>query len=153
MLFLLVSNTSYCVHPAAAKDKVKIRSVMQFSVEWILCLYPKLIRATGAHPRQALLDPAQRSTVSVGRWFEQKNTNYHGRSCCKKPDNDRNPVFRALSRRFSPQSHLGWGICRANRNPEFRKCGWIILCNFGILLQYSGTRDNYSGKPYTFFVF
>jgi len=49
----LVANTSYCVHPAAAKDKVKIGSVMQFNVEQILSLHPDLILATG------LTTPAQ----------------------------------------------------------------------------------------------
>lgn len=43
----LVANTSYCVHPAAAKEKVKIGSVMQFNVEQILSLQPDLILATG----------------------------------------------------------------------------------------------------------
>jgi len=43
----LVANTSYCVHPAAARDKVKIGSVMQFNIEQILSLQPDLILATG----------------------------------------------------------------------------------------------------------
>lgn len=43
----LVANTSYCVHPAAARDKVKIGSVMQFNIEQILGLQPDLILATG----------------------------------------------------------------------------------------------------------
>ncbi len=43
----LVANTSYCVHPAAAKAKVKIGSVMQFNIEQILGLRPDLILATG----------------------------------------------------------------------------------------------------------
>ena len=43
----LVGNTSYCVRPEAAKDKEKIGSVMQFSLEKILSLRPDLILATG----------------------------------------------------------------------------------------------------------
>ncbi|MBW6520921.1 MAG: helical backbone metal receptor [Desulfoarculaceae bacterium] len=43
----LVANTSYCVHPDAARDKVKIGSVMQFNIEQILGLQPDLILATG----------------------------------------------------------------------------------------------------------
>jgi len=43
----LVANTSYCIHPAAAKTKVKIGSVMQFNIEQILGLQPDLILATG----------------------------------------------------------------------------------------------------------
>jgi iron complex transport system substrate-binding protein len=43
----LVADTSYCVHPAAARDKVKIGSVMQLNIEQILGLQPDLILATG----------------------------------------------------------------------------------------------------------
>lgn len=43
----LVANTSYCVHPPAAKEKVKIGSVMHFNIEQILSLQPDLILATG----------------------------------------------------------------------------------------------------------
>jgi len=43
----LVANTSYCVHPAAARDKEKVGSVMQFNVEQIVGLQPDLILATG----------------------------------------------------------------------------------------------------------
>ena len=43
----LVADTSYCVHPAAARDKVKIGSVMQLNIEQILGLHPDLILATG----------------------------------------------------------------------------------------------------------
>ena len=43
----LVADTSYCVHPAAARDKVKIGSVMQLNIEQILSLHPDLILATG----------------------------------------------------------------------------------------------------------
>ncbi|MBU0662926.1 MAG: ABC transporter substrate-binding protein [Proteobacteria bacterium] len=43
----LVADTSYCVHPAAARDKVKIGSVMQLNIEQILSLQPDLILATG----------------------------------------------------------------------------------------------------------
>lgn len=49
----LVANTSYCVHPPEARDKVKIGSVMQFNIEQILSLKPDLILATGlTSPRQ-----------------------------------------------------------------------------------------------------
>ncbi|MGB5687083.1 MAG: ABC transporter substrate-binding protein, partial [Candidatus Electrothrix sp.] len=43
----LVGNTSYCVRPEAAKDKKKIGSVMQISIEKILSLRPDLVLATG----------------------------------------------------------------------------------------------------------
>jgi iron complex transport system substrate-binding protein len=43
----LVGNTSYCVRPKAAKEKEKIGSVMQVSIEKILSLQPDLILATG----------------------------------------------------------------------------------------------------------
>ncbi len=43
----LVANTNYCVRPEAAKDKEKIGSVMQVSIEKILSLQPDLILATG----------------------------------------------------------------------------------------------------------
>ncbi|WPD23316.1 MAG: helical backbone metal receptor [Candidatus Electrothrix scaldis] len=43
----LVANTNYCVRPEAAKDKEKIGSVMQVSIEKILSLRPDLILATG----------------------------------------------------------------------------------------------------------
>lgn len=42
-----MANTNYCVHPAAAKSKEKIGSVMQFNIEQILGLRPDLILATG----------------------------------------------------------------------------------------------------------
>jgi iron complex transport system substrate-binding protein len=43
----LVGNTNYCIRPEAAKDKEKIGSVMQVSIEKILSLQPDLILATG----------------------------------------------------------------------------------------------------------
>jgi iron complex transport system substrate-binding protein len=43
----LVGTTSYCVRPAAAKEKAKVGSVMQFSVEKLLSLRPDLVLATG----------------------------------------------------------------------------------------------------------
>lgn len=46
----LVGNTSYCVRPEAAKEKEKIGSVMQVSIEKILSLQPDLILATGLTP-------------------------------------------------------------------------------------------------------
>ncbi len=49
----LVGNTSYCVRPEAAKEKEKIGSVMQVSIEKILSLQPDLVLATGlTQPRQ-----------------------------------------------------------------------------------------------------
>ncbi len=43
----LVANTTYCVHPEVARDKVKIGSVMQLNIEQIIGLQPDLILATG----------------------------------------------------------------------------------------------------------
>ncbi|MCI5149258.1 MAG: ABC transporter substrate-binding protein, partial [Candidatus Electrothrix sp. MAN1_4] len=43
----LVGNTSYCVRPEAARGKIKVGSVMQFSLEKNLSLRPDLILATG----------------------------------------------------------------------------------------------------------
>ena len=43
----LVANTSYCVRPEAAKEKEKIGSVMQVSIEKIISLKPDLVLATG----------------------------------------------------------------------------------------------------------
>ncbi|MCI5130431.1 MAG: ABC transporter substrate-binding protein, partial [Candidatus Electrothrix sp. EH2] len=49
----LVGNTSYCVRPEAARNKTKIGSVMQVSIEKILSLQPDLILATGlTQPQQ-----------------------------------------------------------------------------------------------------
>jgi len=42
----LVGNTSYCVRPEAAKQKEKIGSVMQVSIEKIISLQPDLVLAT-----------------------------------------------------------------------------------------------------------
>jgi iron complex transport system substrate-binding protein len=50
----LVANTSYCVHPAAARDKDKIGSVMQVSLEKIVSLKPDLVLATGLTQQQQL---------------------------------------------------------------------------------------------------
>ncbi|MCI5163976.1 MAG: ABC transporter substrate-binding protein [Candidatus Electrothrix sp. AX5] len=50
----LVGNTSYCVRPEAAKDKKKIGSVMQVSIEKILSLRPDLVLATGLTQPQQL---------------------------------------------------------------------------------------------------
>ncbi len=46
----LVANTNYCVRPEAAKEKEKIGSVMQVSIEKIIGLQPDLILATGLTP-------------------------------------------------------------------------------------------------------
>ncbi|MBM9513771.1 ABC transporter substrate-binding protein [Desulfobulbus marinus] len=50
----LVANTSYCVRPAAAKNKQKIGSVMQVSLEKIISLKPDLVLATGLTQQQQL---------------------------------------------------------------------------------------------------
>ena len=50
----LVANTSYCVRPAAAKNKNKIGSVMQVSLEKIISLKPDLVLATGLTQQQQL---------------------------------------------------------------------------------------------------
>ena len=42
----LVGDTSYCVHPEAAKYKEKVGSVMSFSVEKVLSLQPDLVLAS-----------------------------------------------------------------------------------------------------------
>ncbi len=43
----LVGNTEYCVRPKAAQEKLKVGSVLQFSIEKILSLQPDLVLATG----------------------------------------------------------------------------------------------------------
>ncbi len=50
----LVGNTSYCVHPEAAKSKAKIGSVMSFSVEKVLSLQPDLVLASNLSPAGSL---------------------------------------------------------------------------------------------------
>lgn len=50
----LVANTSYCARPAAAKNKDKIGSVMQVSLEKIVSLKPDLVLATGLTQQQQL---------------------------------------------------------------------------------------------------
>lgn len=50
----LVANTSYCVRPAAAREKDKIGSVMQVSLEKIVSLKPDLVLATGLTQQQQL---------------------------------------------------------------------------------------------------
>lgn len=50
----LVANTSYCVRPEAAKNKEKIGSVMQVSLEKIVSLKPDLVLATGLTQDQQL---------------------------------------------------------------------------------------------------
>ncbi len=46
----LIADTSYCVRPEAAKNREKVGSVMQFSLEKILSLRPDLVLATGLTP-------------------------------------------------------------------------------------------------------
>ncbi len=50
----LVANTSYCVRPEAAREKEKIGSVMQVSLEKIISLRPDLVLATGLTQQQQL---------------------------------------------------------------------------------------------------
>jgi iron complex transport system substrate-binding protein len=50
----LVANTSYCVRPEAAREKEKIGSVMQVSIEKIIILKPDLVLATGLTQPQQL---------------------------------------------------------------------------------------------------
>jgi len=50
----LVANTSYCVHPEAARLKEKVGSVMSFSVEKVLSLYPDLVLAGNLTPKASL---------------------------------------------------------------------------------------------------
>jgi iron complex transport system substrate-binding protein len=50
----LVGNTSYCVHPEAAKSKEKVGSVMSFSVEKVLSLEPDLVLASNLSPAGSL---------------------------------------------------------------------------------------------------
>ncbi len=49
----LVGNTEYCIRPKAAKNKRKVGTVLQFSIEKILSLQPDLVLATGfTEPQQ-----------------------------------------------------------------------------------------------------
>jgi iron complex transport system substrate-binding protein len=68
----LVADTSYCVHPAKAREKVKIGSVMQVNIEQILGLHPDLILATGlTNPQQAA--QLEASGVRVVRFPQPSN--------------------------------------------------------------------------------
>jgi iron complex transport system substrate-binding protein len=68
----LVADTSYCVHPAAARDKVKIGSVMQLNIEQILGLQPDLILATGLTSPQQVAQLAA-SGVRVVHFSQPSN--------------------------------------------------------------------------------
>ncbi len=68
----LVANTSYCVQPAAARDKVKIGSVMQLNIEQILSLQPDLILATGLTSPQQVAQLAA-SGVRVVHFSQPSN--------------------------------------------------------------------------------
>jgi len=61
---LLVGNTRYCVRPPAARNKVKVGSVLQISVEKVLALRPDLVLATGLTP-PALLRQLRRLGIRV----------------------------------------------------------------------------------------
>ncbi|MFH0783037.1 MAG: ABC transporter substrate-binding protein [Pseudomonadota bacterium] len=50
----LIADTSYCVHPEAAKSKIKVGSVMSFSVEKVLSLHPDLVVASNLSPTESL---------------------------------------------------------------------------------------------------
>ncbi len=50
----LIANTSYCVHPEAAKSKVKVGSVMSFSVEKVFSLHADLVLASNLSPVEPL---------------------------------------------------------------------------------------------------
>lgn len=50
----LVANTSYCVRPEGAREKIKIGSVMQVSIEKIVSLRPDLVLATGLTQQKQL---------------------------------------------------------------------------------------------------
>ncbi len=50
----LIADTTYCVRPAAAREKEKIGSVMQISIEKIISLRPDLVLATGLTQPQQL---------------------------------------------------------------------------------------------------
>jgi len=50
----LVANTNYCVRPEGARDKIKIGSVMQVSIEKIVSLRPDLVLATGLTQQKQL---------------------------------------------------------------------------------------------------
>ncbi|MFH2123712.1 MAG: helical backbone metal receptor [Pseudomonadota bacterium] len=68
----LLADTSYCVHPAAARDKVKIGSVMQLNIEQILSLQPDLILATGLTSPQQVAQLAA-SGVRVVHFSQPSN--------------------------------------------------------------------------------
>jgi iron complex transport system substrate-binding protein len=68
----LVANTSYCVHPAAARDKEKVGSVMQYNIEQIVGLQPDLILATGLTSPQQVAQLAA-SGVKVVHFRQPSN--------------------------------------------------------------------------------
>lgn len=65
----LVGNTNYCVRPEAARQKEKIGSVMQVSIEKIISLRPDLVLAT-ALTRSEQIKQLQRVGIKVVQ-FEQ----------------------------------------------------------------------------------
>ena len=68
----LVANTSYCVRPEAAKNKEKIGSVMQLSIEKIIAMQPDLVLATGL-TRMPQLKQLESIGITVAR-FSQPNS-------------------------------------------------------------------------------
>ena len=51
----LVGNTIYCVRPSAAREKVKVGTVMQVSLEKIISLKPDLILTTGLTQQKQII--------------------------------------------------------------------------------------------------
>jgi iron complex transport system substrate-binding protein len=63
----LVGNTSYCVRPEAARQKAKIGSVMQVSIEKIISLRPDMVLAT-ALTRPEQIDQLEKMGVRIVRF-------------------------------------------------------------------------------------
>jgi ABC-type Fe3+-hydroxamate transport system substrate-binding protein len=55
----LMANTSYCMRPAAAREKPKVGSVMEISVEKIISFRPDLVLATNLSPSGPLAKLSQ----------------------------------------------------------------------------------------------
>lgn len=63
----LVGNTSYCVRPEAARQKAKIGSVMQVSIEKIISLRPDMVLAT-ALTRPEQINQLEKMGVRIVRF-------------------------------------------------------------------------------------
>lgn len=68
----LVGNTEYCVRPEAARGKLKIGSVLHFSIEKILSLQPDLILATSLTQPQQIIQ-LQNFGLRVVRFVQPKS--------------------------------------------------------------------------------